>query len=160
MDGLRCACLSVSLPPFFFCYLWNTSLHISLCRRPYRTLPSHLINHAIELNATQQKPVGTGSEVICLPLSYYFPPLHPLPPPFSFRRDCDFQAGSFFTVEIFRRTHCLIGFTEGPSLSPQACLCAIRSGINSRARHPRVMEQACKSEAAEGCISSLKRWMD
>lgn len=57
MDWLWCVGLSVSLASFFFlCYLWNASLHISLCCRPYHTLLSHLINHAIELNATQQKP--------------------------------------------------------------------------------------------------------
>lgn len=55
IDGLRCACLSISA---FFCYLWNSSLHNSLCCRLYRTLPSRLINHAIELNATQQKSVA------------------------------------------------------------------------------------------------------
>lgn len=55
------AYLSLSLS--LFRYLWNASLHISLRCRPYRTLPSHLINHAIEVNATQQKPVGSESEV-------------------------------------------------------------------------------------------------
>lgn len=154
------ACPSLWLPFFFLCYLLNASLHISLCCRRYRTLPSHLINHSIELDATQQKPVGSESEVICLPLSFPTPPPHHLLPCFFFRRDCNSRAGSFVMIQVFCCTHCLIGFIEGPSLSPHACLCAIRSGINGRARRPPVMEQACKSEAAEGCVSSPKRWMD
>lgn len=57
--------LSLSLASFF-CYLWNASLHISLCFKPYRTLPSHLINHVMKLNATRQKnPVG----ILSLPSS-------------------------------------------------------------------------------------------
>lgn len=69
MDCSAPAYPSLCLPFFFFCYLLNASLHISLRCRLYRTLPSHLINHSIELHATQQKPVGSESEVICLPLS-------------------------------------------------------------------------------------------
>lgn len=73
-------------------------------------MPSHLINRAIELNATQQKGDGSESEA---------PSFHLLFTPFS---GCDFQTGSFFTAQLFHHSHYLIGFTEDPSLSPRVPL--------------------------------------
>lgn len=43
--------------------------------------------------------------VRCLPVSYFFTLL---PPCISFRCDRDSQAGSFFMVQLFRHSHCLI----------------------------------------------------
>lgn len=104
-DKLQCACISISAPSFL-CYLWNASPHISHCCRSYRTLPSHLINHAIELNATQQNPVSRESEVICHQLSHILPPFPLIPLPAKRMWDC-MQAGSFFTVQraLFNRVH-------------------------------------------------------
>lgn len=52
-NGWTVMCRPICLR-FHFCAICE-SLHISLFCRPYRTLPSHLINHTIEVNATQQK---------------------------------------------------------------------------------------------------------
>lgn len=151
-------CLPICVSCFFCFAISEMQVFTFHSAADYITL-SHLINHSIELNATQPKPAGSESEVICL---FRSSPtfLHPFSPHFKVLCDSCVWAGSFFMVHIFLSTHCLIGFTEGPSLLPQACPCAIRSSIKSRAPHLVVKEKACKSDAAEGCISSHERWMD
>lgn len=65
----------------FLCYLWSP--RISLHRRPY--LPSHLINHAIELNATRRKTGWQCERVVYLPPTFFFllPPSPVFPTPLT-----------------------------------------------------------------------------
>ena len=109
VNGWTAPCLSVSLASFFFSFVASVkckSSHLTPPQTVSHSLPSHLINHAIELNATQQKKkkraVGRGSDVICLPF-FFFLSSSSLSPS---RRDCNFQAGSFVTVRVFRRARC------------------------------------------------------
>ena len=62
MDGLLPAYLSLWLP-FFFSFVASVkcmSSHLTPPQTVSHSLPSHLINHAIELNATQQKKKKKG----------------------------------------------------------------------------------------------------
>lgn len=114
MDGLLPAYPSLWLPFFFSFSFFVASVkckssHLTPPQTVSHSLPSHLINHAIELNATQQKKKRKKKKGIWQrewrDFSLFFIPSG---------RDCNFQAGSFVTVRVFRRAHCLIGFTEGP----------------------------------------------
>lgn len=76
MDGLLPAYPSLWLPFFFSFSFFVASVkckssHLTPPQTVSHSLPSHLINHAIELNATQQKKkkkkkkaFGRGSDVI------------------------------------------------------------------------------------------------
>ena len=110
MDCSLTICLS-GFPffPFFVASVKCKSSHLTLPQTVSHSLPSHLINHAIELNATQQKKKKKKKEGSWQrewgDFSLFFIPS---------RCNCNFQAGSFVTVHVFHRAHCLIGFTEGP----------------------------------------------
>ena len=111
VNGWTAPCLSVSLASFFFSFVASVkckSSHLTPPQTVSHSLPSHLINHAIELNATQQKKKKKkGSwqrEWRDLPsLFFFFLSSSSLSPS---RRDCNFQAGSFVTVRVFRRARC------------------------------------------------------
>lgn len=99
------ACLSLWLPLLPICEMW--SLHISLRSEPYHTLTSHLINHPIGLNVTQKNSRKTGRN-------------RDRSERFSFLPHTSFiwLRFVFHGPSIRCRRRCLMGFTEGPSLSP------------------------------------------